>query len=179
MHEFALNARERRRLREGLARCRDARLYQRILALLEVDAGLPVAQVARRLGVARQSVHNWLRAYRELPRWESLRDRPRSGRPSVLDERLREELRVLIDQSPRDLGYLANTWTVPLLREHLRHVHGQECAARTVRRELHAMGYTWKRARYTLAPDPDREKKTEHSPISAGIGAPQRHPGRG
>jgi transposase len=179
MHGFALNARERRQLREKLAQCRDARLYRRVFALLEVDAGRSVAQVARGLGVTRQSLHNWLRAYRELPRWESLYDGPRSGRPSVLDERLREELRVLMDQSPRELGYLANTWTVPLLREHLRDVHGKECAARTVRRELHALGYTWKRPRYTLAPDPEREKKTENSPFSAEIGAAQRHPGRG
>ena len=38
---------------------------QRYRAALEVGAGVPVAEVAERYGVSRQSVHTWLRRYRE------------------------------------------------------------------------------------------------------------------
>ena len=38
---------------------------QRYRAVLEVLAGVPVTEVADRYGVSRQSVHTWLRRYRE------------------------------------------------------------------------------------------------------------------
>jgi transposase InsO family protein len=38
---------------------------QRYRAVLEVRAGVPVTEVAGRYGVSRQSVHSWLRRYRE------------------------------------------------------------------------------------------------------------------
>ncbi|MGI8333875.1 helix-turn-helix domain-containing protein, partial [Actinomadura scrupuli] len=38
---------------------------QRYRAVLEVEAGVPVTEVAVRAGVSRQSVHAWLKRYRE------------------------------------------------------------------------------------------------------------------
>src|SRR3984893_3653494 len=38
---------------------------QRYRAVLEVQAGVPVTEVAERYGVSRQSVHAWLRRYRD------------------------------------------------------------------------------------------------------------------
>ena len=38
---------------------------QRYRAVLEVMAGVPVTEVAGRYGVSRQSVHAWLRRYRD------------------------------------------------------------------------------------------------------------------
>jgi transposase len=38
---------------------------QRYRAVLEVRAGVPVTEVAGRYGVSRQSVHGWLRRYRD------------------------------------------------------------------------------------------------------------------
>jgi transposase len=36
---------------------------QRYRAVLEVEAGIPVIEVAERFGVSRQTVHRWLRWY--------------------------------------------------------------------------------------------------------------------
>jgi transposase len=38
------------------------RLEQRYQAVLEVDAGVPVVEVAQRFGVSRQAVHRWVAA---------------------------------------------------------------------------------------------------------------------
>ncbi|MCW2906439.1 MAG: transposase [Actinomycetia bacterium] len=38
---------------------------QRYRAVLEVRAGVPVTEVADRYGVSRQSLHAWLRRYRD------------------------------------------------------------------------------------------------------------------
>jgi transposase len=61
---------------------------------------------------------------------------------------------------PEARGYFANQWTVPLLQEELVHCTGQNVSADTIRRSLDRLGYVWKRARYVLAPDPEKGKKT-------------------
>src|SRR5436190_23145576 len=65
MSRLQLTSWQRRRLRRQLAETRDARLYRRTLAVLEYDRGRPAAEVARMLGVARQSVHIWVEATRK------------------------------------------------------------------------------------------------------------------
>ena len=179
MDEFRLTTAQRCKLRDEMERTRDVRVYRRALAILEVEQGRAVSEVARSLGVTRQSIHNWLREYREQPRVESLQDQPRPGRPSLWNDSLREELRDLLNQSPREHGYLANVWTVPLLQEHLRHEGKGPFADRTLRRELHDLGYTWKRSRYVLAPDPELEKKTPDSSQIAESALAERDFGRG
>ena len=175
MDRFALNARQREEVEGALVHCHDVRLYRRLLALLEVDQGRPVAQVARSLMVSRQSVYGWLQAYRTCACPAALAEQPRPGRPSWWDDDLRELLREWLAQSPDAHGYLATTWTVPLLQEHLRHVRGQSFGKNTLRRELHALGYSWKRSRYVLEPDPERgEKDRPDTPLLGAAGAPER-----
>lgn len=175
---LGLTARERRGLAQALAQCQEARHYRRLLALQELDRGRPIAAVARSLEVSRQSVHTWIQTYRRTRSFAALADRPRSGRPSRWNEALRSALEAWLEHSPQRYGYPATVWTVPLLREQLRHAYGQSLADATVRRELHALGYTWKRARYRLVPDPARGKKAAPPVGSSGApGAPQRGAG--
>jgi transposase len=157
----------RRALERQLKSATDARVYRRILAVLEVARGHPVADVARSLGVTRQGVHNWLAAYARDLDPLTLADAPRSGRPPLWTAVLRDAVRGALDQPPDRLGYRATDWTVPLLREHLAGRTGVRPSGTALRRWLHALGYAWKRPRYVLPPDPEREKKT--SPAAAGL----------
>ncbi len=172
MDRFQLTCKQRRELRETLSNCRDMRLYRRLLALRLIDQGSSISQVARTLEVSRQSVHNWLQILQAGRTLDALRDRPREGRPAHWDEPFRDQLDQWLSQSPEAYGYFAGTWTVPLLAEHIRHTHGWEPSASTLRRQLHALGYTWKRSRYVLAPDPQREKKTPDSADFGGFASP-------
>lgn len=160
MDEFSLTAKQRRQLEIVLHRTCDARLYRRVLAILEVSRGISVEEVAQTLGVTRQSVYNWLSRLDSKECKVSLTDRPRSGRPRVLPEQLQVWLKDLMGQRPEARGYFANQWTVPLLQEELSHAAGRNVSADTIRRSLDRLGYVWKRARYVLAPDPDKQKKT-------------------
>ena len=54
---------QRRGLERQLREAKDAALYRRTLALLEVARGRPVAEVAGALRVSRQSIYNWAAAY--------------------------------------------------------------------------------------------------------------------
>ncbi len=168
MDTIPLTAWQRRRLQRQLRAARDARLYRRTLAVLEVARGEPVASVARRLGVTPRAIYYWVAAYAHGYDPEALRDRDRPGRPAVLTEADRGLLRqLLLGQSPQELGYFATAWTVPLLQDYLARRTGRRPSDDTIRRELQRQGFVWKRPRYALAPDPELGgKKAADSPAN-------------
>ena len=164
MDSERLSAKERRQLSTLLRQTDDVRQYRRTLAVLESGGGKTVAEIAGMLRVSRQSVYNWIENFQRTRDAQGLVDVPRSGRPVFWSEEAEALLQNLLQGSPQHLGYFATQWTVPLLQEQLRHGVGEHYSGRTVRRGLHRLGYVWKRARYVLMPDPEREKKTPNSP---------------
>jgi transposase len=168
---------QRRKLRLELRRADDASHYRRLLAVLELDRGRTVAEVAASLGVTRQSVYNWACSFAAFPDPEALRDRYGVGRPTAWSDELEALLLDSLRRRPDELGYAGLNWTVPLLQEHLYRRGGVWLSDDTIRRRLDRLGYVWKRFRYVLPPDPEREKKTRHPPPAAGIAAAQRDAG--
>jgi transposase len=160
MDQLRLTARQKRGLERQLHDARDARTYRRTLAVLEYSRGRPVAQIALMLSVTRQSVYNWIGAYAQRRDPSSLLDQTRSGRPRLLTEELEALLFAFLQTTPDQLGYFARSWTVPLLQTQMQEATGQRLSAETIRRALHRQQFVWKRPRYVLAPDPEREKKT-------------------
>ena len=159
MSILRLTATQRRRFRDELSATSDASYYRRLLALLQLDQGQSIAQVAHALGVTRQSVYNWAWAFQRSPRLATLEDHYGVGRPTVWTDDLRALLQSCFCQRPDELGYAAVNWTVPVLQEHLQHCTGRLLSDDTIRRQLQRLGYVWKRYRYVLPPDPEREKK--------------------
>ena len=174
MSRFHLSSAEREALESLLQDTRDAGVYRRVLALLEVDRGRPLAALARLLRVGRRTLYHWLDAYRCSGDAAALVDRRGQGRPSVWDEDSLALLQSARAGAPRAWGYQATEWTVPLLQDHLARQGGPGVSATTLRRELHRRGYVWKRPRYALHPDPEREKKTADLPPGPGQGAARR-----
>ena len=177
MSQLRLKHWQRRRLHQQLKSTSDARTYRRTLAVLELDRGRSVADIAAMLGVTRQSVHNWAAAFVREPDPSTLRDEDRSGRPPLLAEQTQGLLPSLIGRSPQDLGYPHTDWTVPLLQQELEKGLGLRPSDETVRRGLRRLGYVWKRPRYVLDPDPEREKKTADSLANPGLAASERRAG--
>src|SRR4051812_9552916 len=112
MSEFALTSGQRRRLQRQRNAAQDARVYRRTLALLEVERGTPIAQLAETLGVTRQSIYNWIEDYTQAHDPADLYDQDRSGRPRSWTEKLLGRLRSLLKGPPNRLGYFAVNWTV-------------------------------------------------------------------
>jgi hypothetical protein len=99
MKAWRLTAAQRRSLERELARARDAALFRRILALLELDAGYPVSEVAQRLRVDRRSVQRWIARYRSQPNLEALRHQPSQGRPRRWDPALEARLELALSSA--------------------------------------------------------------------------------
>jgi transposase len=179
MSQLHLTSGQRSRLQRQLLETRDARLYRRTLAILELDRGRTVADIACMLGVTRQSVYNWFAAYTQAFDPAALDEEPGRGRHPLLDEDQEHLLEALLALSPQDLGHPRVSWTVPLLQEALEVFTGQRASDDTLRRALRRLDYVWKRPRYDLDPDPEREKKTPHPPANPRAAAAQRGAGPG
>ena len=179
MSQLNLTSWQRHRLRRQLAATEDVRLYRRTLAVLEFDYGRSASDIARMLGVTRQTVYNWIEAYTGSGDPAVLEDHRGQGYRPLLDEDAEHLLEALLSQAPQELGYPHTSWTVPLLLDALEVATGQRVSDDTLRRTLRRLQYTWKRPRYDFDPDPEREKKTPHPPANPGPTAAQRGAGGG
>jgi transposase len=163
---------QRRRLEQELSYTRDVGMLRRLLALIHVGQGQSISEVARWLRVDRRTIYRWLGRFADSGTAESLEDQPGRGRRRIWSDELASLLQTALAQSPRQLGYPANTWTISVLHAFLAvYLPEQEVSLRTVRRRLKEMGYTWKRFRYVLAPDPEAEKKTSNFRANSGFTA--------
>lgn len=177
MNIVQLTPAQRRQLRRFLRCAQDTSHYRRLLAILQLDRGQSVAEVAQVLGVTRQSVSNWASCFLASSDPTALEDHYGIGRPSAWTEDLVTLLQASLQQRPADLGCLAMNWTVRLLQDHLYRCGGRWLSENTIRRELDDLGYVWKRCRYVLPPDPEREKQTRDSAALAGCATRQCHAG--
>src|SRR5262249_49583578 len=109
----------------------------------------------------------------------ALLDQPGRGRPRIGADDVPGLLRRALEQPPDAWGYQAVDWTVPLLCAFVAERGGATLSEDTVRRRLHELGYVWKRSRYVLPPDPEREKKTADLPPRAAVARAGRRLGRG
>ena len=174
MDGLSLSSQERRELQRELGTTEEATLCRRILAILEVDAGKPISGVAELLGVSCQSIYNWIESYRSRNDPKALADRERPGRPPRWTEEVRIVLQECLKWPPDRWGYQAVSWTVPLLQNWLSEQTGLTFSESSIRQHLHQLGYTWKRPRYVLEPDPEREKKNSDSSPDPAIFATHR-----
>ena len=174
MDGWSLSSQQRRELQHELGITEEATLCRRILAILEVDAGKPISGVAELLGVSRQSIYNWIENYRSRNDPKVLADRERPGRPPRWTEEVRIVLQECLKWPPERWGYQAVGWTVPLLQNWLSEQTGLTFSESSIRQHLHQLGYTWKRPRYVLEPDPEREKKNSDSSPDPAIFATHR-----
>jgi transposase len=154
------NALLERQLEEQLTATHEVRLYRRLLGVREYLRGRAIAEIAEMLDVSRQSIYNWIMRYEASGQPAALEDQPRSGRPARWTSELEQQLQGLMSQPPEAYGYLASSWTVPLLQQHFQQTYEVGVSDDTIRRALHRLGYVWKRYRYVLEPDAELEKKT-------------------
>jgi transposase len=87
-------------LRRLARRERDGRVSARLLALANALDGLPREGAARLAGMTGQPLGDWVHRYNEEGA-AGLRDRPRPGRPCVLDEGRQAALRALALKGPK------------------------------------------------------------------------------
>src|SRR4051812_14820480 len=141
---------DRRRLTKAMSSASELRLFQRAQAVLRVAEGYTVAEAAHFAGVDRASVYRWTQRYWAARNPQDLADAPRSGRPRLAPLLTEQQLAQILAHDPRQDGYQATSWTVPLLVTHLRQHYQCSLSEDTLRRRLHEYEYRWKRPRYVF-----------------------------
>lgn len=149
-----LSGKEQMILEEIVSSSSDARQVLRAYALLWLDEGYSVDEVAQQLQVSRQSIYNWATRFQQRSEVEiinRLADASRSGRPCTAKGIIDSLINEIIDRDPRQLGYRSTVWTAPLLVSHLRHQHQIDVSTDSVSRAIARLRIRWKRPRHHLA----------------------------
>ena len=136
----------------------------RAQALLWLDEGASVEQIAESLLVTRQTIYNWvdrLQVRSGLDLSGCLADAPRPGRPRAGDGEVDSLIAQVIDSDPRELGYHATVWTAPLLRQYLEDRHAIAVSRKTISRAIARLGIRWKRPRHQLSLRPDTWRQSK------------------
>src|SRR5919205_3965275 len=120
--------------------------------------GWSVPHIAQRLDRNAHTIRTWLNAYQTagLP---GLHNTPQPGRPATKGQSVTAHLESLLAQSPSHFGSIEEGWTVDLIRHYLVQ-HTGDVSDATVRRQLQAGGWVYKRFATTVPLNaPSREKK--------------------
>jgi transposase len=152
-----------------------AKLRCRAQALLWLDEGETVEQVADALRVSRRTGYYWMGRSHErdaLGLRQRLADAPRPGRPRAADHGVDPWIADIIDTDPRIPGYHRTVRTTPLLVRYLRDHHEIEVSRKTVSRAIARLGIRWKRPRHQLARRPDTWRQSKGGSRAACKAAP-------
>src|SRR5438552_7324605 len=149
-----LSQKERGELAGILKLSNDARQYQRALALLLLDEGESVEEIAEKLLISRQSIYNWVNRFEQrydLPPSQRILDAVRSGRPATVSGIIDPFIEKVINDDPRKYGYNSTIWTANLLSRYLKDKHNQQVSIRSIGKAISRLHINWKRPRHTLA----------------------------
>src|SRR5262245_15111266 len=110
---------------------------------LLLAGALSQAEIARRLGVSARSVSGWARRLRDSASGlETLKNRPRSGRPSRLTDAQWAEVLELLGQGALRAGFPTERWTLDRIRSLIRKRFGVAYHARYLSEKLWASGWS-------------------------------------
>lgn len=102
------------------------------------------AEVARELGLSRQTVNGWVRRAKKGGK-RALKARPHTGRNPKLDRKLLKKLPGIIVEGAEAHGFQGDVWTLERVAEVVRKEFGVEYHPHHVSKLLHKLGLSWKK----------------------------------
>ena len=114
---------------------------RRFEAMRMLDQGLNQSEKARRLKVARQTVSEWRRQYRQQGA-AALRRAGRAGRKPLLNAAQRERLTALLLEGPEAHGFPTPLWTCPRVARLIRDEFGVAYHEGHVWKVLRGLGWS-------------------------------------
>ena len=118
-----------------------------------------IGDIADELSIDEQVVRRWRKRFLTLG-IEGLRDRPRAGRPRVIEPRVWEKVATIVVQAPEKFGVELATWTVREISAYLLKRFQWRIGRSSIGRFLQKMALKPHRIQYWLNPtDPDFDEK--------------------
>jgi transposase len=141
-------------LRRLARREADGRVASRLIGLANALDGMERGEAARLAGMDRQTLRDWVIRFNEGG-VEGLRDRPKSGRRTWLDEGQLASLRALVLRGPDPERDRVSTWRAKDLCRIVEQRFGVAYSENGMLRLLHDLGLSWQKAR-PIHPEADR-----------------------
>src|SRR6266542_5746426 len=153
--EVRLKPWESRRLKQLRDHAPSARIVKRALCLLWSAAGRPATEIARSIALSPNAVTTIRRRWQEY-RLRSIADRPRAGRPPLVTDRYRRELRRALRKGPLACGFVFTVWSIARLSTYLRRRTRIAVSVDWLRLLVHGEGFAVDRPAHTLAGKRDK-----------------------
>lgn len=128
----------------GVRRDFEALEHRRLEAAKLLKQGLTEAEVARRVGVHRQSVNRWAQTLEEQGR-RGLKRAARAGRKPKLSRAQLRELERMLERGPEAYGYDTGLWTLERVAELIDERFGVSFHRGHVWRVLRELGWSCQR----------------------------------
>ena len=114
---------------------------KRVRAARLLQKGKTPAEIARDVGVARQTVYTWKALFDEGG-IDALREVRLRGRPARLDAVQLEQLRRAILEKPTEHGFGTDLWTLKRVGVVIKRLHGVQYSETQIWRILGALGFS-------------------------------------
>ena len=129
----------------------------RLYAVYQIAKGKDAQDLQDMYSTSHKSICNWVHRY-NAQGIDGLKDRPRSGRPSYLDDSQKSELEQVLQFSPLDYGYHSATWTGALVGDFIKKRFEVEYKKAQIYNILHSFNLSFQKGRGYY---PETEERTE------------------
>lgn len=153
-----------------LARTAVGRVSERAHFVLMRDQGMTQEQIAVAMSYSVRTVQRGLSRF-DSEGMAGLVDGPIPGRPRI-EPHLNDIVEAQAGQPPTVYGYVQTVWTVALLALHVATRFRAGVSASTVRRALHAIGFSWHRPKLTPARTPDPQRDARQARLAQVLASP-------
>lgn len=147
-------------LQQEIVRSEDSRYDHRLHGVLLVCQGLSCPEVSKLLGDSPRIIEYWVKDFNEKG-FEGLREEKRSGRPSVIDEKILGIIDSDLRQNPSSFGYTQNLWDGKMLSHHLKEKYDVKLGVRQCQRLFNKLEFRLRKPRPVIAKS-DEEAKNEY-----------------
>lgn len=137
-------------IQDEISRSAEARYDHRLHGVLMVSKGISCYEVGDILGHSPRTIEYWVKRF-EAKGFAGLQEKPRSGRPSRIDDEIMERVGKDLRQCPRELGYTQNSWDGILLSHHLAQAYGVKIGVRQCQRIFHKLDFRLRKPRGVIA----------------------------
>ena len=144
-------------IQQEIARSEDSRYDHRLHGLLLVCHGLSCPEVSKILGDSQRIIEYWVKDFNEKG-FEGLREEKRSGRPSVIDGTILNNIDSDLKQNPSSFGYTQNLWDGKMLSHHLKEKYDIKLGVRQCQRLFNKLDFQLRKPRPVNAKSDDGAK---------------------
>jgi transposase len=144
-------------IQQEISRSEDSRYDHRLHGLLLVCQGLSCPDVSKILGDSPRIIEYWVNDFNEKG-FEGLREEKRSGRPSVIDGIILNNIDSDLRQNPNSFGYAQNLWDGKMLSHHLKEKYGIKLGVRQCQRLFNRLDCRLRKTCPVIAKSDDEAK---------------------